>query len=103
MQGGNLGARQPTHRLEAAAQGMWSQEAPELGAPTLTVPHDSTRTCAPPPLVLPAPSVTGVWQGAAGGFEQAREVVLGFEQPGSPWLRELRLENTGLHQILGVS
>lgn len=42
MQGGNLGARQPTHRLEAAAQGMWSQEAPELGAPTLTVPHDST-------------------------------------------------------------
>lgn len=52
---------------------------------------------APPCPDSPCPSCD--WGGgrAAGGFDQAGQVVLGFEQPGHHWLRELKVENTGLH------
>lgn len=50
-----------------------------------------------PPLHSPCPSCDQGGGRAAGGFDQARQVVLGFEQPGLPWLRELKVENAGLH------
>lgn len=74
-------------RLSVCAPTGWRQqsrgtrgpEALDLETPTLTVPRDChPGTWGAPALILPALSV-----------------VLGFEQPGHPWLRLLKVVSPG--------
>lgn len=86
------------HRLEAAAQGMWGQGGSRHGGSNLDCVFDSRHgDLRRPPLHSPCPSCDQGGGRAAGGFDQAGQVVLDFEQPGLPWLRALKVENAGLH------
>lgn len=74
------------HGLEAADQGTWGQETPDVGPLTLTMPCDShCGTCGRLPApILPAPAVTGVGEGLQEGLTRPGRWSLALSSPGTP-------------------